>query len=138
MNNKGYTLLEILVVLLIITAIFFVTSFTYLHSHKNSVLQNEALFLGNFMQSMQMKSLTSKKESTIFLYDDHFEGYYDNKQVFSHEFPKNVQVDSNFSVNAIKITDNGNLQQGGTVNFKFGKQKRKLVINISLGMYRVE
>ncbi len=138
MNNKGYTLLEILVVLLIVAAIFFITSFTYLHSHKNSVLQNEALFLGNFMQSMQMKSLTSKKESTIFIYNDHFEGHYDGEKVFSHEFPKNVRVSSNFSSNSIKITDNGNLQQGGTVRFKYGKQKRKLVINISLGRYCVE
>lgn len=138
MNNKAYTLIEILVVLFIVCVILFIMGFNYVPTRNKNYLKKEANYLGSTMESMKLKSLTQNKKSRIKITESGFECFLGGKSILKHKFKKHLNINSTFKDNEIKITEDGMVERGGNVEFSNGKDYIKLIITISFGRYKVE
>lgn len=138
MNNKGFTLLEMLVVLIVVSSIFFITSFNYLNSNDNHILRQETEMLGKTLEAMQLNSLSHNQPSKISIKNSGFACYLEDTLIYEHDFEKELNIDSNFPSDEIKITEDGTVTRGGSVSLTLGGDTLNLIINISMGRYKIE
>ncbi len=138
-NNLAYTFLEIIIVLLITSALFFIFSFSYIKILDNqSVLNSIDIFKAAY-DKVRATSITSnsknrliidnnKKEITIYIDD--------NKEV--KKYPSRVDITSNYGTEnyqEIKINKRGNISKAGSLKFQSGKKKAEVSLSIGLGGY---
>lgn len=138
MNNQGFTLLEMLVVLIIISLIFTITAFNYLPVYTNVGLTSEVKTLKSALEVLKLDALISNQDSELQLTNTAFTCYLGKTQIYQHEFFQPLTVTSNFPNNAITINDDGRVSRGGRINLATAQAKKSLIINISMGRSKIE
>lgn len=137
-NNLGFTLLEMLLVLMIVIAIFYIMIINLKSFKENTYLNSEIEFLGSAVDNIQSLALINDKEYKLKLFNSGFKVYENSKIIYEHKFDENIVVNTNFSANTISITDDGTLSRAGTVTYNLDDFSRKIIFDIGVGRYRIE
>lgn len=138
MNNKSFTLMEMIIVLFIVTLIASLSMFNIIDSKDRIELQNDIEHLGNSFSDLQMISLTTNLDSSIKLNSDMFECIINDEVLYRYSYSNEYHLETNFSNNTISINDNGNVSKGGTVKYSIDDYDKKIIISIGSGRYRIE
>ncbi|MFV0287947.1 MAG: competence type IV pilus minor pilin ComGD [Mycoplasmatales bacterium] len=138
MNNQGYTLMEMLMVLVIVTTIFYLSSMNFLKTKEQIELTNDVQVLAQAYQSLQAKALTLNQATSLEFTESNFICKIDVEEVCHYDYHNHYELNSNFSNNTILINDDGNVLMGGTITYKYQGFTKSLVITIGSGRYEIK
>ncbi|MDO4813587.1 MAG: competence type IV pilus minor pilin ComGD [Gemella sp.] len=137
-DNKGFTLIETIAVLFIISFILVVVSFNPVRSYeryKERIAVNEII---SDIYLVQTKSLASSDTNYIYFFENsnEYRVYYDSSQKI-----KKIGQDGRSGVGSRALQfryKNGNVNIANTVLVKFKNSSYKIVINLETGYVRLE
>lgn len=122
LNKKGYTLIEMLLVLLIISTVLI--SFNGLKKWKNNRLK--VILLNDYLSYAQSMAVKDKRNIKVSLNDD-------TLIIDNHEYYiKDLKVNSyDYYYNEL-----GNISKGGSISFK--NNQYQIVLNIGSGCHEIK
>lgn len=132
MNNLGFTYLEMLVVLMIVSSLTIFSTVNLSNSNDVLLLNSTVDEFVKTYDLLKIKAITLNEEQVMTFTN----GCYYTENIVT-ECPKNLDINNNFS-NKIVITQNGNIQRAGTVDFSLGSYNKSVVFSIGTGGYRIE
>lgn len=135
---KGFTLLEMLLVFLIISLIFFIMTINLKTFQITYKLKNEAKFLGSSLSSMQINSITNNTKGMIKITNKYINYYEEDKLIYQYQRDIKTTIKTNFPNNIIKINKLGNVYQGGTITIQEKNITKKIIIYLGNGRYKIE
>ncbi|MDA1589339.1 MULTISPECIES: comG operon protein ComGD [unclassified Bacillus cereus group] len=142
MKQKGFTLLEMLLVLFAISVLSMVT---YFHVHSLYEKQKIEQFLRQFSNDilyMQQLAINRQKHYTLRWHKDR-QMYYIGESSTDHsiikrEYDSDIQLDLNTFPNPMTYNPSGNINRGGTILLSYRSYKYEIVFQLGRGrfMYR--
>lgn len=133
----GFTLLEILVVIIIATSIFAIMFIQINHFKITNEIKRELELLGLIVEKYQSDALVNDSEYIIKL-NQNLKVIENNNVIFKHKINPQIIINSNFNNQQITINERGHLNRAGTVEYKRENIKHKIIFSISKGRYRIE
>ncbi len=147
MTNKGYTLIELTIGIIIISIISRIVVFSVTQIERSN-LSNDGLILKNVIEEMQTSAIfTNRRHGINFINDKEYYSYIiDNRgeiiQLEQYSLSKeNIILFSNLQESGINFTVRGTITKGGTIELVSKNFKLELSIEIGSGnvnMYGVD
>lgn len=141
-NNKAYTLLETMVVLMIIASLFAIFGFSYIRILDNQTVDSAVNILLSGYENLKTDALANYNDVSLVIDDvdkiitlkftDHLE---------ERKYPSRASITSNYGSNEhqeININQRGNISRAGTIVVSSGKQIKTITLSIGLGGYDVK
>lgn len=129
LNNKGFTLLEMLLVLSIIC----MTSFLTLTFHQPKISQEQAIMqIENFIYAAKLNAMVNKEKTNITL----------NRNTMSYQSTstkKSMSLDSQIYCSKYQFSynTNGNIYKASTVKYTIYGKKVKFVFQVGSGSFEI-
>lgn len=142
MKQKGFTLLEMLLVLFAISVLSMVT---YFHVHSLYEKQKIEQFLRQFSNDilyMQQLAINRQKHYTLRWHKDRHMYYIGESStdhsIIKREYDSDIQLDLNTFPNPMTYNPSGNINRGGTILLSYRSYKYEIVFQLGRGrfMYR--
>lgn len=130
-NSYGFTLLEMLMVLFIVTIICFVTINCADGFSDKYEVNNAINTFGSDYNTMQTYAINNGVDCYIYLGTSSYKIYYDEELVET-VYLEGVEMKNNFVDSKVKVNQYGNIVQAGTITFN---NDEKLVFTIGEGRY---
>jgi competence protein ComGD len=137
-NNKGFTFLEMLLVLMITSLIFFTMAFPFTNFLDGQKIKEDINTLGSDLQVGQSYALTQGSKVKFKINSTSYQVYVEDKYIQEKEFHKGVKVGTNFKDNIISYNENGHINQAGTITFTKGDNTKEMVFTIGDGRYVIK
>ncbi|MDA1528888.1 comG operon protein ComGD [Bacillus cereus group sp. TH260-2LC] len=139
MKQKGFTLLEMLLVLFAISVLSVVT---YFHVHSLYEKQKIEQFLRQFSNDilyMQQLAINRQKHYTLRWHKDRHM-YYIGESSMDHsiikrEYDSDIQLDLNTFPNPMTYNPSGNINRGGTILLSYRSYKYEIVFQLGRGRF---
>ncbi len=139
MKQKGFTLLEMLLVLFAISVLSMVT---YFHVHSLYEKQKIEQFLRQFSNDilyMQQLAINRQKHYTLRWHKDRHM-YYIGESSTDHsiskrEYDSDIQLDLNTFPNPMTYNPSGNINRGGTILLSYRSYKYEIVFQLGRGRF---
>ncbi|MGR6009766.1 comG operon protein ComGD [Bacillus cereus] len=139
MKQKGFTLLEMLLVLFAISVLSMVT---YFHVHSLYEKQKIEQFLRQFSNDilyMQQLAINRQKHYTLRWHKDRHMYYIGesstNLAIIKREYDSDMQIDLNTFPNPMTYNPNGNINRGGTILLSYRSYKYEIVFQLGRGRF---
>ncbi len=131
LKNKAFTMIEMLLVIFIVSLIIFVMLFN-MHPLLDDVENtNDIYTITNSFLLLQSLSIKKEEDSSIYFGSNYIECSIDGKSFLKKEI--NTTVSTNFNANTLKINEDGNLYQGGSVVVG----DSKIIFHLGSGSYEI-
>ncbi|MGN4882175.1 comG operon protein ComGD [Bacillus cereus group sp. MYBK106-1] len=139
MKQKGFTLLEILLVLFAISVLSMVT---YVNVHSLYEKQKIEQFLRQFSNDilyMQQLAINRQKHYTL-RWHKHRHMYYIGESstdlsIIKREYDSDIQLDLNTFPNPMTYNPSGNINRGGTILLSYRSYKYEIVFQLGRGRF---
>ncbi len=131
-KNNAFTMIEMIMVLFIVSLIFYVMAFNMKPVLNDMNEKEDITIITNGFLILQNLSIVNKKESSLVIKDGYIEFFLGENSIFKNDI--NGEVITNFPNDTIKITDEGNLYQGGTIS----TEDNSIVFHLGSGNYEVK
>ena len=138
LNNKGYTYLETLIVLAIVSIIFFVSLINVANFNDNRVIKQNITLIGSLFNGLQTKSITQNAKGYIKFRTNKIDIHFDNKLIKTYNLDEKLNITSNFDGDRLEVNKYGNVLRGGTITINYKEKSKKMIFSIGEGRYRVE
>jgi competence protein ComGD len=137
LNNFGFTLMEMLMVMFIVSIIMGV-----LMIGEHSIYRDDAFnrFYENFQNDIylaQMCAYNNNTNSEIVIDNEFYIVSCDGYEK-KYTYDANCTIATNFPDNTIKFNENGNINQAGTINMCMSGECYDIVFNLGNGRFYVE
>ncbi|MDW3035169.1 MULTISPECIES: comG operon protein ComGD [Bacillus cereus group] len=139
MNQKGFTLLEMLLVLFAISVLSMVT---YFHVHSLYEKQKIEQFLRQFSNDilyMQQLAINRQKHYTLRWHKDRHMYYIGESStdlsIIKREYDNDIQLDLNTFPNPMTYNPSGNINRGGTILLSYRSYKYEIVFQLGRGRF---
>ncbi len=139
MNQKGFTLLEMLLVLFAISVLSMVT---YFHVHSLYEKQKIEQFLRQFSNDilyMQQLAINRQKHYTLRWNKDRHMYYIAESStdlsIIKREYDNDIQLDLNTFPNPMTYNPSGNINRGGTILLSYRSYKYEIVFQLGRGRF---
>ena len=139
MKQKGFTLLEMLLVLFAISVLSVVT---YFHVHSLYEKQKIEQFLRQFSNDilyMQQLAINRQKHSTLRWHKDRHMYYIGESStdlsIIKREYDSDIQLDLNTFPNPMTYNPSGNINRGGTILLSYRSYKYEIVFQLGRGRF---
>lgn len=139
-NNRGFTLLEMLLVLFIITTI---SSIVFQFSIKLTEKREVEEFFNQLLLDIQrVQALAIEEERTItFVFHDKniYKAYYEfgGKSILEKSFPTGIELNIYSNLKEIVFYSSGEIGKFGTVLFNTPFGEKRLIVNMQKGRLRL-
>ncbi|EPY7709646.1 comG operon protein ComGD [Bacillus cereus group sp. Bc002] len=139
MKQKGFTLLEMLLVLFAISVLSMVT---YFHVHSLYEKQKIEQFLRQFSNDilyMQQLAINRQKHYTLRWHKDRHMYYIGESStdlsIIKREYDNDIQLDLNTFPNPMTYNPSGNINRGGTILLSYRSYKYEIVFQLGRGRF---
>ncbi|MED0825590.1 comG operon protein ComGD [Bacillus pacificus] len=139
MKQKGFTLLEMLLVLFAISVLSMVT---YFHVHSLYEKQTIEQFLRQFSNDilyMQQLAINRQKHYTLRWHKDRHMYYIGESStdlsIIKREYDSDIQLDLNTFPNPMTYNPSGNINRGGTILLSYRSYKYEIVFQLGRGRF---
>ena len=141
MKKKGYTLIELIVVMAILSILFGCgfTMINTLNKIKKEVELEDAVYRVHSLLSYAKSSCRKKFIEGIILIDQvdntiSFQYRINNKDIIerTETFSNNIKVRKNVGENKISVSDKGYLNTAGSIDIESGERKYKITISVGI------
>ncbi len=139
MKQKGFTLLEMLLVLFAISVLSMVT---YFHVHSLYEKQKIEQFLRQFSNDilyMQQLVINRQKHYTLRWHKDRHMYYIGESStdhsIIKREYDSDIQLDLNTFPNPMTYNPSGNINRGGTILLSYRSYKYEIVFQLGRGRF---
>lgn len=139
MKQKGFTLLEMLLVLFAISVLSMVT---YFHVHSLYEKQKIEQFLRQFSNDilyMQQLAINRQKHYTLRWHKDRHMYYIGESStdhsIIKREYDSDIQLDLNNFPNPMTYNPSGNINRGGTILLSYRSYKYEIVFQLGRGRF---
>ena len=140
MKQKGFTLLEILLVLFAISVLSMVT---YVNVHSLYEKQKIEQFLRQFSNDilyMQQLAINRQKHYTLRWHKDRHMYYIGESStdlsIIKREYDSDIQLDLNTFPNPMTYNPSGNINRGGTILLSYRSYKYEIVFQLGRGRFK--
>lgn len=135
LDNKGFTLLEMLMVLLVVTVIIYSFSNVYYGYIVSNKLSQSVMQFSTVLDEAKYCAILNNQDTYITIHENYYT--YRCKEEKKYDFEKGVKVTSNYS-SGIKFTSRGTVNRAGTITFECDGKQKQIVISIGNGGYYVK
>ncbi|EJQ03341.1 comG operon protein ComGD [Bacillus paranthracis] len=139
MKQKGFTLLEMLLILFAISVLSMVT---YFHVHSLYEKQKIEQFLRQFSNDilyMQQLAINRQKHYTLRWHKDRHMYYIGESStdhsIIKREYDSDIQLDLNTFPNPMTYNPSGNINRGGTILLSYRSYKYEIVFQLGRGRF---
>lgn len=133
LNNKGFMIIELLIVLGIVSMILIINSIFLTNNDSIMIIDTELKILNNKLISNRQYAINNVSKVDIFINDNSIEFKSDNlydKTVF-----KTINFKENINLHFNKY---GVINQAKTINFKQLTKQYRLIFYLGKGWYKIE
>lgn len=133
LNNKGFMIIELLIVLGIVSMILIINSIFLTNNDSIMIIDTELKILNNKLISNRQYAINNASKVDIFINDNSIEFKSDNlydKTVF-----KTINFKENINLHFNKY---GVINQAKTINFKQLTKQYRLIFYLGKGWYKIE
>lgn len=141
MNEKGYTLIEALIVLSILTIL---TSFMILQLKPLSDAKQIDMFFSQLYEDIlySQQYAISHNETMKILFYENLSSYrivtgYRNDPILKRDFKQSIQIRFLTLGSTLNINKNGNIQKAGTLRVSFNNKSYKITFLLGRGRFYV-
>ncbi|MBM6628177.1 prepilin-type N-terminal cleavage/methylation domain-containing protein [Mammaliicoccus vitulinus] len=138
MENKGFTLIEMIIVISILSLIFMVTMSLSISSVDKIGLTSGIKDFETKLEYLETKSLATKRPILVWFKSNSEKIYYQlekgNIQTLNL-YKGNISKDNKFTT--LVFDGEGNINQFGTLKMNFSNKKYNVVFRIEKGRYRI-
>ncbi|MCH4569710.1 competence type IV pilus minor pilin ComGD [Bacillus sp. ES1-5] len=139
MKQKGFTLLEMLLVLFAISVLSMVTYFNVHSLHEKQKLEQFLRQFSNDILYMQQLAINRQKHYTLRWYKDRHTYYIgelsENLTIIKREYDSDIQIDLNTFPNPMTYNSSGNINRGGTILLSYRSYKYEIVFQLGRGRF---
>ncbi|MGE8204500.1 competence type IV pilus minor pilin ComGD [Heyndrickxia sp. NPDC080065] len=141
-SNRGFTLVESLVVLLVISVFMFIGSISVKKLSASIERNNFITQLESDLYYAQSYAM-NRHESVLVQFYPYYNQYLavsknNNKTLFDRKLPVSIEMLNGGTFTSYMILPDGNISKFGTLKFKWNQKDIKLVFNIGRGRFRIE
>ncbi len=131
LKNKSFTMIEMLMVLFIVSVVLYIMVFN-VHPILNDMEKSKDINnITNSFLLLQDLSIINKEKSSMYFGEEYIECFLNDKFLFKKETNSNIK--NNFKDSTLKINEDGDLYQGGTVNL----EDKKIIFYLGSGSYEI-
>jgi competence protein ComGD len=140
-SKRGFTLIEMLVVLSVVTILISLGGLSF---RSISLIMDKKMFISQLEADLyyaQSYAMNRKLEVYVQFYAEanRYVAMDNNHvRIIDRTFSPNNKMLSGSNLTAFSITPDGNISRFGTMYFKTGNEKIKLVVNIGRGRFNVQ
>ncbi|MFJ8419596.1 competence type IV pilus minor pilin ComGD [Bacillus wiedmannii] len=139
MKQKGFTLLEMLLVLFAISVLSMVTYFNVHSLHEKQKVEQFLRQFSNDILYMQQLAINRQKHYTLRWYEDRHTYYIgelsENLTIIKREYDSDIQIDLNTFPNPMTYNPSGNINRGGTILLSYRSYKYEIVFQLGRGRF---
>ena len=139
MKQKGFTLLEMLLVLFAISVLSVVTHFNVTSLHEKQKVEQYLRQFSNDILYMQQLAINRQKHYTLRWYKDRHTYYIgelsENLTIIKREYDSDIQIDLNTFPNPMTYNPSGNINRGGTILLSYRSYKYEIVFQLGRGRF---
>ena len=137
MKQKGFTLLEMLLVLFAISVLSVVTHFNVTSLHEKQKVEQFLKQFSNDILYMQQLAIKRQKHYTLRWFKEKHMYYISESEtdllIVKREYDKDVQMDLHTFPNPMTYNPSGNINRGGTILLSYRGYKYEIVFQLGRG-----
>ncbi|WP_425255839.1 competence type IV pilus minor pilin ComGD [Mammaliicoccus sciuri] len=137
-DNKGFTLVEMIIVLSIISIIFMVTMYLSINALARSGLNNGIDDFETKLEFLETKSLSQKQPILVWFKPNSDKIFYqiERNQIQTISLYKG-RISKNNEFTTLVFDGEGNINQFGTLKVEFNDKNYHVIFRIEKGRYRI-
>ncbi|WP_436896195.1 competence type IV pilus minor pilin ComGD [Mammaliicoccus sciuri] len=137
-DNKGFTLVEMIIVLSIISIIFMVTMYLSINALARSGLNNGIDDFETKLEFLETKSLSQKQPILVWFKPNSDKIFYqiEKNQIQTISLYKG-RISKNNQFTTLVFDGEGNINQFGTLKVEFNDKNYHVIFRIEKGRYRI-
>ncbi|MDA2616427.1 comG operon protein ComGD [Bacillus cereus] len=139
MKQKGFTLLEMLLVLFAISVLSMVTYFNVDSLYEKQKIEQFLRQFSNDILYMQQLAINRQKHYTLRWHKDRHMYYIGESStdlsIIKREYDSDIQLDLNTFPNPMTYNPSGNINRGGTILLSYRSYKYEIVFQLGRGRF---
>ncbi|HDX9626640.1 TPA: type II secretion system protein [Bacillus cereus] len=139
MKQKGFTLLEMLLVLFAISVLSMVTYYNVHSLYEKQKIEQFLRQFSNDILYMQQLAINRQKHYTLRWYKERNMYYIGesgtNRFIIKREYDGDIQIDLNTFPNPMTYNPSGNINRGGTILLSYRSYKYEIVFQLGRGRF---
>ncbi|TBX91260.1 comG operon protein ComGD [Bacillus cereus] len=139
MKQKGFTLLEMLLVLFAISVLSMVTYFNVHSLYEKQKIEQFLRQFSNDILYMQQLAISRQKHYTLRWHKDRHMYYIGESStdlsIIKREYDSDIQLDLNTFPNPMTYNPSGNINRGGTILLLYRSYKYEIVFQLGRGRF---
>ncbi|MGG0292798.1 comG operon protein ComGD [Bacillus pacificus] len=139
MKQKGFTLLEMLLVLFAISVLSMVTYFNVHSLYEKQKIEQFLRQFSNDILYMQQLAINRQKYYTLRWHKDRHMYYIGESSIdlfiIKREYDSDIQLDLNTFPNPMTYNPSGNINRGGTILLSYRSYKYEIVFQLGRGRF---
>ena len=139
MKQKGFTLLEMLLVLFAISVLSMVTYFNVHSLYEKQKIEQFLRQFSNDILYMQQLAINRQKHYTLRWHKDRHMYYIGESStdhsIIKREYDSDIQLDLNTFPNPMTYNPSGNINRGGTILLSYRSYKYEIVFQLGRGRF---
>ena len=139
MKQKGFTLLEMLLVLFAISILSMVTYFNVHSLYEKQKIEQFLRQFSNDILYMQQLAINRQKHYTLRWHKDRHMYYIGESStdlsIIKREYGSDIQLDLNTFPNPMTYNPSGNINRGGTILLSYRSYKYEIVFQLGRGRF---
>ncbi|MBH0348872.1 MULTISPECIES: comG operon protein ComGD [Bacillus] len=139
MKQKGFTLLEMLLVLFAISVLSMVTYFNVYSLYEKQKIEQFLRQFSNDILYMQQLAINRQKHYTLRWHKDRHMYYIGESStdlsIIKREYDSDIQLDLNTFPNPMTYNPSGNINRGGTILLSYQSYKYEIVFQLGRGRF---
>ncbi|KOS26105.1 competence protein ComG [Bacillus anthracis] len=139
MKQKGFTLLEMLLVLFAISVLSMVTYFNVQSLNEKQKIEQFLRQFSNDILYMQQLAINRQKHYTLRWHKDRHMYYIGESStdlsIIKREYDSDIQLDLNTFPNPMTYNPSGNINRGGTILLSYRSYKYEIVFQLGRGRF---
>ncbi|PIE96871.1 comG operon protein ComGD [Bacillus fungorum] len=139
MKEKGFTLLEMLLVLFAISVLSMATYFNVHSLYEKQKIEQFLRQFSNDILYMQQLAINRQKHYTLRWHKDRHMYYIGesstNLSIIKREYDSDIQIDLNTFPNPMTYNPSGNINRGGTILLSYRSYKYEIVFQLGRGRF---
>ncbi|TXR89788.1 competence protein ComG [Bacillus sp. SH7-1] len=139
MKQKGFTLLEMLLVLFAISILSMVTYYNVHSLYEKQKIEQFLRQFSNDILYMQQLAINRQKHYTLRWHKDRHMYYIGesstNLSIIKREYDSDIQIDLNTFPNPMTYNPSGNINRGGTILLSYRSYKYDIVFQLGRGRF---
>ncbi|MES5956740.1 comG operon protein ComGD [Bacillus fungorum] len=139
MKEKGFTLLEMLLVLFAISVLSMVTYFNVHSLYEKQKIEQFLRQFSNDILYMQQLAINRQKHYTLRWHKERHMYYIGesstNLSIIKREYDSDIQIDLNTFPNPMTYNPSGNINRGGTILLSYRSYKYEVVFQLGRGRF---